>query len=69
MRSASIVIAALLSSKGEELFLQYAPITSTCFSDKVVTMDVLLAFSVGNAYSSVSGTIFFVAKNLMNLLM
>jgi hypothetical protein len=68
MRSASMVIAAFLSSVDEELLLQYDPIASSCFSDNVVTMDTLLAFSVGNANSRVSGTRSSSERNLINLL-
>jgi hypothetical protein len=66
MRRASVVMAALLSSEGEELLSLNLLIASTSSLDKVVTMDTLLAFSVGNANSRVSGTSFFVAKNLTN---
>jgi hypothetical protein len=59
-------MAALLSSEGEELLSPNLLIASTSSLDKVVTMDTLLAFSVGNANSRVSGTRFLVAKNLTN---
>ena len=49
MRRASVVMAALLSSEGEELLSLNLLIASTSSLDKVVTMDTLLAFSVGNA--------------------
>ena len=66
MRSASMVMAALLSSEGERLLSAKALMELTCSFDKVVTMDALLAFSVAKASSSVCGTSFFVAKNLTN---
>jgi hypothetical protein len=65
IRSASVAIAALLSSEGERLFSQKTLMELTCSSDNVVTMDSLGAFSVAKANSSVCGTSFLLARNLM----
>ena len=44
IRRASMAMAALLSSEGEQLLSVKVLMVSTCSLDKVVTMDFLLAF-------------------------